>query len=60
MIALLADGSLRDSRSTLDQVIAYSGSTVQDEDVRSILGVLDRDLLLAFVEKVAERDSPAS
>src|SRR5262245_36412412 len=57
LIARLADGSLRDSQSTLDQVIAYSGSTVQDEDVRSILGVLDRDLLLAFVEKLAERES---
>ncbi len=57
LIARLADGSLRDSQSTLDQVIAYSGSTVQDEDVRTILGVLDRDLLLAFVEKVADRDS---
>ena len=57
LIARLADGSLRDGQSTLDQVIAYSGTTVQDEDVRVILGVLDRDLLLAFVEKVAERDS---
>jgi DNA polymerase-3 subunit gamma/tau len=57
LIARLADGSLRDSQSTLDQVIAYSGTTVQDDDVRTILGVLDRDLLLAFVEKVAERDS---
>ncbi|MCI0410267.1 MAG: hypothetical protein L0191_17195, partial [Acidobacteria bacterium] len=28
-----------------------------DDDVRTLLGVLDRDLLLAFVEKVAERDS---
>jgi DNA polymerase-3 subunit gamma/tau len=57
LIARLADGSLRDGQSTLDQVIAYSGTTVQDDDVRTILGVLDRDLLLAFVEKVAERDS---
>jgi DNA polymerase III subunit gamma/tau len=56
LIARLADGSLRDGQSTLDQVIAYSGSAVQDEDVRTILGVLDRDLLLAFVEKVAETD----
>ena len=57
LIARLADGSLRDSQSTLDQVIAYSGSQIQDEDVRAILGVLDRDLLLSFVEKVAEQDA---
>jgi DNA polymerase III subunit gamma/tau len=57
LIARMADGSLRDGQSTLDQVIAYSGSPVKDEDVRAILGVLDRDLLLGFVEKVSERDA---
>jgi DNA polymerase III subunit gamma/tau len=59
LIARLADGSLRDAQSTLDQVIAYSGSTVQDDDVRTILGVLDRDLLREFVEKVSGRDPAA-
>src|SRR5436309_34366 len=57
LIARLADGSLRDGQSMLDQVIAYSGSKVKDEDVRTLLGVLDRDLLLAFVEKVADRNA---
>ncbi len=57
LIARLADGSLRDAQSTLDQVTAYSGSKVKDEEVRSILGVLDRDLLLDFVGKVFEKDS---
>ncbi len=56
LIARLADGSLRDGQSTLDQVIAYSGSTVKDEEVRTILGVLDRDLLLDFVGKVSGKD----
>ena len=56
LIARLADGSLRDGQSTLDQVIAYSGSTVKDEEARTILGVLDRDLLLDFVGKVSEKD----
>jgi DNA polymerase-3 subunit gamma/tau len=57
LIARMADGSLRDSQSALDQVIAYCGSTVKDEDVRTILGVLDRDLLAGFVEKVADKDA---
>jgi len=56
LIARLADGSLRDGQSTLDQVIAYSGKTVKDEEVRTILGVLDRDLLLDFVGKVSQKD----
>ncbi len=59
LIARLADGSLRDSQSILDQVIAYSGTTVKDEEVRTILGVLDRDLLLEFVSKVADKDAAA-
>ena len=58
LIARMADGSLRDGQSALDQVIAYCGSVVRDEDARAILGVLDRELLAGFVEKVAERDSP--
>jgi DNA polymerase-3 subunit gamma/tau len=56
LIARLADGSLRDAQSTLDQVIAYCGSEVRDEEARSVLGVLDRDLLLAFAAKVSEKD----
>ncbi len=57
LIARMADGSLRDGQSALDQVIAYCGSVVRDEDARVILGVLDRELLAGFVEKVAERDT---
>ncbi|HEV8337798.1 MAG TPA: DNA polymerase III subunit gamma/tau [Candidatus Polarisedimenticolia bacterium] len=59
LIARLADGSLRDAQSALDQVIAYSGSAVKDEDVRTILGVLDREILLAFMEKIAAKDPAA-
>jgi DNA polymerase III subunit gamma/tau len=59
LIARLADGSLRDAQSALDQVIAYSGSSVKDEDVRTILGVLDREILLAFMEKIAAKDPAA-
>ena len=58
LIARMADGSLRDGQSALDQVIAYCGSTVRDEDARAILGVLDRELLAGFVEKVAGQDAP--
>jgi len=57
LIARLADGSLRDAQSALDQVIGYSGAEVKDEDARAVLGVLDRDQLLGFVEKVAEKDA---
>jgi DNA polymerase III subunit gamma/tau len=48
MIARKGDGSMRDSLSTLDQVLAFCGDEVHDEEVISLLGVVDRRLLLAL------------
>jgi DNA polymerase-3 subunit gamma/tau len=42
LIARSAEGSLRDAQSLLDQVVSYSGSRVNAEDVATILGVVDR------------------
>ncbi len=46
MVARKGDGSMRDSLSTLDQVLAFCGENVLDEDVTTLLGVVDRRLLL--------------
>jgi DNA polymerase III subunit gamma/tau len=56
LIARVADGSLRDALSALDQVIAFSGSTVTGDQARTILGVVDRELILGFYQAVRERD----
>ncbi|HKQ96691.1 MAG TPA: DNA polymerase III subunit gamma/tau, partial [Candidatus Polarisedimenticolia bacterium] len=56
LIARVAEGSLRDALSALDQVIAFSGSKVSDEQARTILGVVDRELILDFVAAVEARD----
>ncbi|MBP1753405.1 MAG: polymerase tau subunit [Geobacteraceae bacterium] len=45
-VARKGDGSMRDSLSTMDQVLAFCGNTVSDEEVVSLLGVVDRRLLL--------------
>jgi DNA polymerase-3 subunit gamma/tau len=45
-IARKGDGSMRDSLSTLDQVLAFCGDEISDEDVTMLLGVVDRRLLL--------------
>src|SRR5881397_3124192 len=42
LITRLAEGSLRDAQSALDQVIAFSGAAVSEEQARTILGVIDR------------------
>jgi DNA polymerase III subunit gamma/tau len=56
LIARVADGSLRDALSALDQVIAFSGSQVTGDQARTILGVVDRELILGFYQAVRERD----
>src|SRR6185295_347406 len=56
LITRMAEGSLRDAQSALDQVIAFSGATVTEEQARTILGVIDRDLILDFYAAVRGRD----
>ncbi len=57
LIARQGEGSMRDALSTLDQVIAFSGDEVEDEAVQTLLGMVDRRLLLDTVESVLQRDS---
>jgi DNA polymerase-3 subunit gamma/tau len=48
---------MRDALSTLDQVIAFCGASVPDEDVLALLGMVDRRLLLDTAEGIVARDS---
>jgi DNA polymerase-3 subunit gamma/tau len=57
LIARDADGSMRDAQSKLDQVIAFTGSTITTEDVGTVLGLVGRELLLATLQAVAEEDA---
>jgi DNA polymerase-3 subunit gamma/tau len=57
LVARQGEGSMRDALSTLDQVIAFSGEQVDDEAVQTLLGMVDRRLLLDTVEAVLKRDS---
>jgi DNA polymerase-3 subunit gamma/tau len=56
LIARHGEGSMRDALSTLDQVIAFCGEQVDDEDVQALLGMVDRRLLLDAVEAIIQRD----
>ena len=57
LIARRGEGSMRDALSTLDQVIAFCGAAVADEDVLALLGMVDRRLLLDTAEGIVGRDS---
>ena len=56
-IARAGEGSMRDAQSALDQVISFSGSKVEDDDVSSALGLVDIETLNETLEAIAEQDS---
>jgi DNA polymerase-3 subunit gamma/tau len=56
-IARAADGSVRDSLSLLDQVLAFAaGGAIDEKLAADVLGVADRRSLLALGEAVISRD----
>ena len=55
-IARESEGSLRDAQSLLDQVIAYGGKTIRDEDIVEVLGLIDHKVLSDTIEALARRD----
>jgi DNA polymerase-3 subunit gamma/tau len=59
-IAREADGSLRDAQTLLDQIIAFGGTAIDDEQVVDILDLVDRKLLLAIAEACVDRDAAAA
>ncbi len=60
MIARKGDGSMRDSLSCFDQVLAFCGSQVQDDDVATLVGVVDRRLLADLSAAVLDGDTQAA
>ncbi|MDR2244255.1 MAG: DNA polymerase III subunit gamma/tau [Burkholderiales bacterium] len=58
-IARAARGSLRDALSLLDQAIAYGAGSVQETQVRAMLGAVDRDYVYRLVEALAAHDGAA-
>jgi DNA polymerase-3 subunit gamma/tau len=49
-LARAADGSLRDGLSLLDQAIAYGAGTLRADEVRAMLGTIERGQVFALIE----------
>ena len=49
LIARAADGSMRDALSLTDQAIAYGGQTVNEAEVRAMLGAIDQSYLYQLI-----------
>ncbi len=56
LIAIAADGSLRDALSVLDQAIAHGGGNLREADVRSMLGTIEQTHVRELLEAVANKD----
>lgn len=57
LIAVNADGGLRDALTLLEQVSTFSAEAITEDDVRLVLGTVSQELLHAIVETVSLRDA---
>ncbi|MGE0704295.1 MAG: DNA polymerase III subunit gamma/tau [Vicinamibacterales bacterium] len=60
LIARDAEGSMRDAQSKLDQVTAFTGSTVGSDDVAAVLGLVGREMVFEAARAVASEDPAAA
>jgi len=59
-IAKAAQGSLRDALSVLDQLSAISGKGIDADDVFSMLGLVETQMLFDLADALARRDCPSA
>lgn len=56
-ISRKADGSMRDALSLMDQVIAFSGETINIDDVATVIGLIPIDIFFNYSDAIAEKDT---
>ena len=59
LIAKAASGSMRDALSLLDQAIAYGSQSVQEKEVRAMLGTIDQSYLIELLKALIQKDGEA-
>jgi DNA polymerase-3 subunit gamma/tau len=59
-IAKGADGGMRDAQSMLDQLVAFCGETITEENVLEIFGFTSREKVAALTSKLLSRETPAA
>lgn len=55
-IISLADGGMRDALSILDQVLAYSGNSINEKDILSVYGLASKEEKISLLTSLAEGD----
>lgn len=56
LIARRAAGSMRDSQSLFDQLLAFGGDKISSEDVHQLLGTASDDRLIEIVDSLIDRN----
>ncbi|MGB7815714.1 MAG: DNA polymerase III subunit gamma/tau [Methylotenera sp.] len=59
LISRAAAGSMRDALSLTDQAIAYGNQTVNEAEVRSMLGAIDQTYLYEIIQALIQNDGAA-
>jgi DNA polymerase-3 subunit gamma/tau len=59
-VARAGEGSLRDSQTLLDQLLAYGEGKIEDAQVAEVLDLVDRKLLLAIATACIDADAAAA
>jgi len=59
LVAIAADGSMRDGLSLLDQLIAFGDGRVEEAAARAMLGTVDRQQVAKLVELLAAAEPAA-
>jgi DNA polymerase III subunit gamma/tau len=59
-IAKGADGGMRDAQSMLDQLVAFCGNHINEENVLDVFGFTSREKVAALTSTLLARDTPAA
>jgi DNA polymerase III subunit gamma/tau len=59
LISSASEGGLRDALGLLDQVVAFSGTKVKEEEVVSVLGLVEFDAMIELGNAISKGDSSA-
>ena len=56
-LAYSASGSMRDALSLLDQAIAFGDGKLKEDEVRTMLGTIDRDVIYRLLDALSQGDA---
>lgn len=57
MLAVLAEGSMRDGLSVMERVIAATGNSVTEDDITNVLGISSLDSVFELTDAIAGGDA---